>query len=149
MSGQTNNANHVELQIPMVPTDQWRSSDQMSDIKKNSLHLLEKTDVPIFYDAFSVVWILIMLSCSCITFVTPLRLAIELRPTYALSTQIAGTIECAFVIGKSRNAPMKTDASLDLSFREHYSPQLWIPLLGVRKCHLLRRVDDRVELHQE
>ena len=84
-----------------------------------------------FRDATSVVWILKMLTCSCITFVTPLRLAMEVRPTYALNTQIAGTIECAFVIGKSRNATIKADVSLDLSFRERYSLQGWIPLLGV------------------
>ena len=84
-----------------------------------------------FRDAISVVCILKMLTCSCITFVTPLRLAMELRPTYALSTQIADTIECAFVIGKSRNAPIRTDVSFDLSFRERYSLQGWIPLLGV------------------
>ena len=34
VSGQTENANPVELQSPMVPTDQWRNSDEMSEIKK-------------------------------------------------------------------------------------------------------------------
>ena len=33
----------------MVPTGQWRNSDEMSEIKNNNLHLLEKTDVPRCY----------------------------------------------------------------------------------------------------
>ena len=42
-----------------------------------------------FLDAFSVVWTQKVLSLSCIISVTPPMLAMELRPTYALSTQTA------------------------------------------------------------
>lgn len=56
-----------------------------------------------FLDTVLVLWIMKVLNCSYITFVTPLRLAILLRASYTLSTQLVLN-----VIGNSRNTQHKT-----------------------------------------
>ena len=51
-----------------------------------------------FLVAISVVWTLKVLNCSCITFVTPLRLAMELRPFLPFIYLFFNTYICTYTI---------------------------------------------------
>ena len=161
VAGQTDNASSV-VQNPMEPTNQWGDFDEMGEMEeqslfflffwKNNLHLLKEINVPHCYlSRLDTEGVKLQLHHFCDTSEVGYGTA-----SYLCIEYVNGFTECAFVIGKSRNAPFKTvsiprpelhgallAARMDSTIRKE------LDFKFVKVINLLERLDDHVELPQE